>query len=171
MVAQQALTQFPSAGTVFALRNSKLLVMEANEYRPRPKSDYMMSAPWQELYKLTEHWLKDLSFYADELRFFEKLLSAFSYFPNPNIAKANDLVKDASTQLKNITTQIEEHQKHIAQLIKSTSIDNEDYVFRQEHNLLEDTITAFIDSYRQLKSQLYSEAQKFIPDSEITGVE
>jgi hypothetical protein len=144
--------------------------METPEYAHRPKSDFLMSAPWQELYKLTEHWLKDLSFYSDELHFFKRLLSAFSYFPNPNISKANEMVQDASTQLKTITTQIEKHQKHIAQLMKNAG-DNEDYVFRQEHNVLEDTITAFIDSYRQLKSQLYSEAGRFIPDSEITGVE
>ena len=144
--------------------------MAQSEYRHRPKSDYLMTAPWQELYKLTEHWLKDLSFYADEMRFFEKLLSAFSYIPNANVGKAADLIKDTSKQLKNITAQIEKHQQHIAKLITNPS-DNEDYVFRQEHDMLEDTMTAFTDSYKQLKNNLYKEAGQFIPDSEITGVE
>jgi len=144
--------------------------MAQSEYRHRPKSDYLMTAPWQELYKLTEHWIKDLSFYADEMRFFEKLLSAFSYIPNANVGKAADLIKDTSKQLKNITAQIEKHQQHIAQLITNPG-DNEDYVFRQEHDVLEDTMTAFTDSYKQLKNNLYKEAGQFIPDSEITGVE
>ena len=144
--------------------------MAQSEYRHRPKSDYLMTAPWQELYKLTEHWIKDLSFYADEMRFFERLLSAFSYIPNANVGKAADLIKDTSKQLKNITAQIEKHQQHIAQLIQKPN-DNEDYVFRQEHDMLEDTMTAFTDSYKQLKNNLYKEAGQFIPDSEITGVE
>jgi len=144
--------------------------MAQSEYRHRPKSDYLMTAAWQELYKLTEHWIKDLSFYSDEMRFFEKLLSAFSYIPNANVGKAADLIKDTSKQLKNITAQIEKHQQHIAQLIQKPN-DNEDYVFRQEHDVLEDTMTAFTDSYKQLKNNLYKEAGQFIPDSEITGVE
>lgn len=145
--------------------------MAQSEYRHRPKSDYLLTAPWQELYKLTEHWIKDLSFYADEMRFFERILSTFGHIPNVNVGKAGELVKDTSQQLKNITAQIEKHQKHLAQLIQKGEQDNEDYVFRQEHNMLEDTMTVFIDSYRQLKNNLYKEAGRFIPDSEITGVE
>ncbi len=140
--------------------------MEPFEYRLRPKSNYMMNASWQELYKLTEYWKTELAFYADEIRFFKKLLSTYNYTKHPNLEKINLIVEDAETQLKSIQKQIEEHLRHIAKFIKmldeGQKTDNEDYVFREEHDVLEDNISAFIDASRKLKKTVFTEVEQYI---------
>jgi len=40
-----------------------------NNFRNRPKYNYIHEADWQQLIILTEHWKSDLLFYKDDIRF------------------------------------------------------------------------------------------------------
>ena len=48
-----------------------------NDFRNRPKDNYIQKADWQKLYILTEHWKSDLSFYKDDLRFLHHLIDKY----------------------------------------------------------------------------------------------
>ena len=140
--------------------------MEQFEYRSRPKSNYIMEATWQELYKLAEHWKNELAFYKDEIRFFKKLSAKYNYIKNPKFEELKQRVDDAELQLKILHAQTEEHLKHITQFIKmleeGQETDNEDHIFREEHNLMEDNIMAFANAFWQLRKAIFTEAEQYI---------
>jgi hypothetical protein len=134
---------------------------QEQQFRYRPKSDYLMQATWQELYKLAEHWKSELQFYADELRFFGKLVSSYDGSSDPELVQVNRMIKDAGIQLKSISSQTEEHLKHIGQVLTGKS-PGQDMLFREEHNVLEDNIAAFIQAVRNLRIKLFSEIEEYI---------
>jgi hypothetical protein len=141
--------------------------MKPMEYRFRPKGEYVMQAPMQEIYLLAEHYKKELSFLIEEILFFEKLIATYNPSANVNLAKMDQLVKNASILLRNILAQIEEHLKHIDEVIQKTGDGEVEAVVREEQLLMEDTLTTFADSFRTLKTALYTEVgrhiQQFVP--------
>jgi hypothetical protein len=58
--------------------------------------------------------------------------------------------------------QVDQHLAHLGKVIKE-AYNSEDLLFRQEHNVLEDNISAFIDSFRQTKQRLFKTVAKKIP--------
>ena len=48
-----------------------------DNYGIRPLDNYIFEADWQQLYILTEHWLSDLYFYRDDLRFLHHLIDNY----------------------------------------------------------------------------------------------
>lgn len=135
--------------------------MKLLEYRFRPKSDYYMQAPWQELYKRIEHLKREISFYEIEINFYIKLVIAFHHSEDQNLVKTEQLVKDAGEQVTNINSQIDEHLGHIAKFIEGGD-KTQDLLYREEHNLLEDTISSFINSFRDIRGKLFSEIEKYL---------
>jgi hypothetical protein len=134
--------------------------MKLLEYRLRPKSDYLMLAPWEELYRLTEQWKKDLLFYKDELNFFEKLLRLYAKASTPGLVQLKERTTDTFAQLRLLDAQTDQHLAHLGKII--TQADNsEDLLFRTEHNVLEDNINAFLESFRLLKQNAFSAAEHF----------
>lgn len=120
-----------------------------------------MLAPWEELYKLTEQWKKDLSFYQEELNFLETLLFLYNSKPPANTEQLKQLIKDTSIQLKSLIIQADLHLAHLGKIIKE--VDNsEDLLFREEHDILEDNINAFVQSFRELKQKLFIAAEQGI---------
>lgn len=43
----------------------------------RPKGDFSWTAEYQQLYILSEHWLSELQFYKDELKFLNHLIDKY----------------------------------------------------------------------------------------------
>lgn len=136
--------------------------MNQLEFRFRPKGEYVMQAPMQELYLLAEHYKKELSFYAEEIRFFEKLIVTYNPAANVNLAKMEQLAKNAGALMRNILTQIDEHLKHIEETVNKPGDSEVEQVVREEHIMMEDTLTTFIDSFRTLKTAFFTEVGKYI---------
>jgi hypothetical protein len=135
--------------------------MKLLEYRFRPKSDYYLKAPWKELYKHTEHLKHEISFYTVEVDFFEKLIAAYHHPEDANLVKVEQLVNDACQQIKTIHSQIDEHLLHVAQFLEDGD-NTKDLLFREEHNIIEDTVSSFIGSFREMRNKLFSDLEKYI---------
>ena len=114
-----------------------------------------MIAPWEELYRLTEQWKKDLSFYEDELHFFENLLHIYGNQPDNTITLLKDLVNDSLIQLQSLMIQADQHLAHLGKIIKEND-NSEDLLFREEHDILEDNINAFVQALFHLKQKLFA---------------
>ena len=136
--------------------------MKPMEYRFRPKGEYVMQAQMQELFLLAEHYKKEFSFYTDEILFYERLIATYNPSSNVNLAKMDQLVKNASMLLNNIIAQIEEHLKHIAEVIQKKGDPDMEQVLREEQLLMEDTLSTFADSFRTLKNALHIEVSRHI---------
>jgi hypothetical protein len=132
--------------------------MKLLEYSLRPKSDYIMLAAWEDLYKLTEYWKKELEFYLDEVRFFDNLIGYYNTGEESELNELVDLVKQTRAELRTIMVQTDEHLAHLGKVIKEVN-KKEDNLFREEHNVLEDNINAFTQAFRQLKNKIYSKLE------------
>jgi hypothetical protein len=129
------------------------------EYRWRPEKDYLKLAPWEELFRRTESWKNELAFYEDELHFFEDLISLNETDSDKNIQQLKQSISDAFLQLKSLMIQTDQHLAHIGKIIKESD-NNDDLLFREEHNVLEDNIIAFERFFRDLKQKLFKTVGK-----------
>lgn len=114
-----------------------------------------MIAPWEELFRLTEQWKKDLSFYEDELHFFENLILRYDNRSDKDMVLLKELVSDSLKQLKSLMKQADEHLAHLGKVIKDAD-NSDDLLFREEHDILEDNINAFVQSLFELKPKLFA---------------
>jgi len=142
--------------------------MKLLEYRFRPKSEYIIKAPWKELYTLTEYWKKELSFYEEEILFYEKLVEAYNSDNSPKLAELSNMLRDAEGQLKAINAQTDEHLLHIKEILEKSD-NSQDLLFKEEHNVLEDNIAAFIKAFRQIRQSLMDEIQHHIQQPATAG--
>ena len=139
------------------------------ELRLRPKTDYLRTAAWEQLYILTEHWHSDMGFYLDELRFFHKLVDKYFMWItiDENRTKAEAIAIDIhKTEQEAIWLKdsIEKHLKHISDLVKHRRA-RDDSEFREEHILLEDHMVNFVKLFRKLKGEVFA-VTEFIMETE-----
>ena len=126
--------------------------MKLLEYRLRPKRDYLMVAPWQELYELAEYWKEELVFYEEELGFFDSLLRRYEG-PGQEAQELRQMLGDTRLQIRTLTNQADTHLAHVGKMVRDADNSN-DVLFREEHNVLEDNIYAFSGAFRELKQKL-----------------
>ena len=131
-----------------------------NDMRLRPKSDYLQTATWEQLYVLSEHWRTDMGFYLDELKFFQKLINKYFLWlaKEENIVKAEAIsvdVKKATQEAKWLEEAITTHMRHISDLLKN-AFSRDAAEFREEHGLLEDKMVDFTKLFRKLKGEVFA---------------
>lgn len=145
-----------------------------NNYRNRPKGDYIQEATWQDLYILTEGWQSNLEFQLYEIEFLERLIE--TYFVNlllqENLDELRELQIDlykAKNQSKKISKRIKTHLSHIADILDEP-FKFDGSIFRDEHQQLEDDVAEFILNqkvvrltvFTMTKDVLENEKPKFI---------
>lgn len=129
-------------------------------YRTRPKGDYIQQTDWNELYVLTKHWKSDLTFYQQDLKFLLKLLDKYFIWvtkkENLDAVKkiGEGILKDKKTgdQLLN---RVDGHLTHIAQTIEDP-FKHDTRLFREEHQELEDDIAKFYKTVRSNRKQVFA---------------
>ncbi len=74
-----------------------------NDFRNRPKYNYIHEADWQKLYLLTELWKSDLLFYKDDLKFLYHLID--KYFLRISKRENIDMVQEIEVNLLKVDKQ------------------------------------------------------------------
>ena len=126
----------------------------------RPKSDYLYTASFGELYKLTQRWAQEMNFYKDEINFLYKLVD--KYFTLllkdeditvlQSLIKHIDLVKREHEQLR---SSISEHLKHLAVLAENP-FSQDEVQFRDEHAILEEELEQLILEFKSTKKEVFA---------------
>lgn len=142
-----------------------------NEMRIRPKSDYLKTASWDQLYVLTEHWKSNLDFYTDELRFLNKLVSKYFIWmtKEDNISNVQKMVvelKSLQKELEEVKTTVKKHMEHIG-LFMENPFSHDEQKFRDEHVLLEDTIAEFVNSFKKAKREVFQITEHVIESEKL----
>ena len=130
------------------------------------KSNYLHQSSWEELFVITEHWLSDILFFKDELRFFQGII--VEYFPQllkhksiislkPLDEHFIHLVKTADE----LTQSFEKHRRHIEELMDDPFA-YDDNKFRKEHEILENKFASFVLEFQEEKKQIYRITEKII---------
>lgn len=140
------------------------MIME--NYRLRPKSNYLHEASIADLYTLSEKWLSDIEFYKLELIFLQKLvkehfilltkdqksdmINALLKKIKNEIDRYTDLKSDIKAQLKKVT------------LLMENPFSMDEQVFRDEHLELENNIVNFKTGEQILKSYVFENIEKIM---------
>lgn len=138
-------------------------------YRTRPKGNYIQDTDWSELYVLTKHWKSDLTFYKQDLLFLHKLLNKYFIWitkkENLDAVKSigQSVLNDKETG-KELIKRVDEHLSHIAQTIDDP-FKHDSRIFRDEHQELEDDIAIFYKTVRENRKQVFSITEHIV-DSE-----
>ena len=140
--------------------------------RIRPKSDYLHTASWEQLYALGEFWQKDLEFYQDEMRFYHDLIDKYFMWlmEDPNIEKVQTLIRQLRKMHEKgieLTDQVNKHQAQIEQLMEN-AFSHDDQKFREDHSHLEDEITEFVEELRTLKKEVFSITESVIESEKLS---
>ncbi len=145
-----------------------------NNYRSRPKGNYIQEATWQELYMLTENWKNDLEFYLLDIEFLERLVDTYfvKLLANQNFDELRELqgeLLERKKQCKKLLNCIQIHFSHIVDLIDNPIV-YDALVFRAEQELMEEEISEFkimlkavrYTVFNMTKDVLESEKPKYI---------
>ncbi|HEA19798.1 hypothetical protein LCGC14_2075710 [marine sediment metagenome] len=128
-------------------------------FRPRPKGNYIESGQWQELYTLTVHWKSDLLFYKDDLKFLRHLVDKyFIWVKNQDnldgVQKVGEAILKDIRECDQLLRRVSKHLSHLARIIDEP-FKNDSQLFRKEHAELEDDIARFIKNVRKERKHLF----------------
>ena len=142
-----------------------------NDFRKRPKDNYIHKANWQQLFVLTEHWKSDLLFYKDDLRFLHHLID--KYFLWISKKETIDMVSEIEVNLLKVDKQCASllqrtntHLHHLAELIDDF-FNYDSHKFRTEHELLEDELAQLVKDFRNNKKGVFEITKHIMEEEEL----
>jgi uncharacterized protein YukE len=134
-----------------------------DDFRMRPKGDYLHKADWPELYVLTEQWKSDMEFYKDELHFFNDLIGKF-FIKISGLEKKNKVeqmlhdLHELQKQSSELEQAIQNHMHHIGRIIENP-FSQDGNRFRDEHEQLENNMNKFSIRFKELKTEVFGIAE------------
>ena len=136
------------------------------ELRIRPKSNYLQTATWQELYLLTKHWKSDIKFANYEINFFMGLVDKYFIWVKDKdqivqVQHLSNISEHLSSELENIDKAITKHLNYIRLFINS-NISRDEEAFRVEHAMLEDKIVGFMNALRETKREIFNLTEEML---------
>ncbi|TYC10590.1 hypothetical protein ES677_11660 [Bizionia gelidisalsuginis] len=142
-----------------------------NNFRNRPKDNYIQEATWEQLYVLTEHWKSDLLFYKDDLRFLHHLIDKYFMWisKKENIDRVSEIEEgliEMDKKCDALLNTIDTHLHHLAQLIDDPFIFVAD-TFRNEHEGLEDHLAQFLKDFRKNRKEVFAITEHIIDGEEM----
>ena len=137
-----------------------------NDFRNRPKDNYIHEADWEQLYVLTEHWKSDLLFFRDDLRFLHHLIDKYFLWisKKENIDKVRDIevnLLEIDKQCDSLLEKTSKHLHHLAELIDDPFTYVSDK-FRDEHEILEDELAQFVKDFRKNRKEVFTITEHII---------
>ena len=133
------------------------------DLRFRPKADFMLTADWQQLYILTEHWRNDVEFFNDEVKFMLKLVDKYFVWlmADEDLTEIQAIMKQIrklEVGCGKIENKIVLHLSHITSVIENSYNKGEikeEQQFREEHEDLEEELTLYTKDLRVVKKELF----------------
>ncbi|MCG9971669.1 hypothetical protein [Christiangramia crocea] len=140
-------------------------------FRSRPKDDYILETNWEELYVLTRHWVSNLEFYKDDLKFFRHLIDKYFIWINEkeHQVKAESIRNGVIKLTRQSNDLIKETLKHLGHIkdIMEDPFTHDSQRFREEHQGLEDKISEFIKSCRTQRRELFSITEHIVENDRL----
>ena len=137
-----------------------------DELRIRPRSNYLQSANWQELYLLTKHWKSDIKFANYEINFFKGLVDKYFIWVKDKdqitqVHHLANILMHLTSELENIDMAITKHLNYIRLFINS-NFSRDEEAFRVEHAMLEDKIVGFTNALRETKREIFNLTEEML---------
>lgn len=121
---------------------------------------------WNGFFLMTKHWISDLKFFADELRFLGSLIDKYfmSMIEGENLEAARLITGNLSKVEKRRETleaRFAKHMQHMTELVENPFPQNTQE-YRDEHAILELTMADFVKDLRGLKTEIFQLTEKII---------
>jgi hypothetical protein len=130
-----------------------------NNYRIRPKGNYIQEASWDKLYFLTKKWKEDVVFHKKDIKFFIDLVE--TYFAKLLMYENLDEIREIQIDLLHLHNECEStlkriqlHLSHLSNLIIDTNR-YDSHAFRNEHEKLEDKISGLIKNIKSTQKDTF----------------
>jgi len=130
-----------------------------NEFRIRPKDNYILEANWEQLFVLTEHWKSDLEFYMLDLEFLQHVIDKyFIWMANKkdidDVREIETILVETTNDCTHLEQKVAKHLIHLGNLIDD-SFKYDSHVFRDEHEQLENELALFVKSFRKSREDVF----------------
>ena len=137
-----------------------------DQLRIRPRSNYLHSANWRELYLLTKHWKSDIKFANYEINFFKGLVDKYFIWVKDKdqtvqVQHLTNILEHLTSELENIDKAITKHLNYIRLFINS-NFSRDEEAFRVEHAMLEDKIVGLMNALRETKREIFNLTEEML---------
>lgn len=144
------------------------------EFRLRPKDNYVLETEWDKIYVLTEHWISDLSFYKDDLKFFRHLIDKYFIWisEESHLKEVERILNNVNTlarKAENLLTRTSKHLSHIKDIMEEPFA-HDSQKFREEHQNLEDEIAVFIKTCRDQRKLVFSVIEHVVDNERLQEI-
>lgn len=124
-----------------------------------------------QFYLLAEHWLSDIRFYLDELRFLKLLTGKYSMWlvEESNIEATRIIIQELhafENQCKNLESAIQKHLVHLRELEQSAFAHDPNRI-RDDHADFETEVAEFTKLLRGVKHRVFQLTEKVIDTEDI----
>lgn len=137
-------------------------------FRQRPKGEFMIQADWDQLYLLTKHWESDLKFFRDDLQFLNKLIDKYFIWIDDDesikeVSKLRSELHEIRSRCEDLLHKTQKHREQLGVMIENDSDDSR--IFRLEHEHLENEVTDFVKSFRSNRKEIFK-ITEYLKDTE-----
>lgn len=113
----------------------------------------------QQIHIATHHWLNDMAFFDDEIRFLSSLLEKYFLFLLSDehvnrIQMLSEQLKKTSIVKNIIKDDLLKHQSHLDSTLKN-SIENREDFLTLEHARIEEELTELTKSFKDIKHEIF----------------
>ena len=129
-------------------------------------------AAMQQMYVVSEHWLSDLQFYADELNFLRMLIDKYLMWliEDKHIEDTRKMVgelKELENERKYIEGRIREHFRHLEELFENP-FSHDEHKCINEHTELEERMAACMKKFRAIKRNVFRHTEEIMETEKAT---
>jgi len=122
-------------------------------------TEFLLREGLMDLHKTSKQWVSEVDLWKLELEFFQKLLDAnarkvTTYKGKKTIGHLQNLITYYQGELLDeFAKAVRKHQKYLNRIITGEESDEESY--RVKHDIIDDKITSFKDSFKSYKIELF----------------
>ena len=136
------------------------------ELLSNPRTEYLLDASFDSLHSESLDWLKEISFWQDEMVFFYKLLhkkASKESFPSKELAAIErKLVGIIGDKLDRIKNEVQNHERSLALLMRTTNLQEKEN-YRQAHQRLLHEVYDMHAVIRNFKKDVFDFVQQYQP--------
>lgn len=133
------------------------------------ETNALKDGPWDELYVLTEHWVSDLEFYREDLRFLHHLIDKYFMWitKSENIGLVKEIKKELlemNTRNRDLLDKVKKHLMQLGRLVENPNHQDAGIIIT-EHEHLEEEMSDFVRLFRKNRKEAFK-ITEYVIDSE-----
>lgn len=141
------------------------------DFHNNSADNYFERVQWRQFYLLTEHWVSDLKFHRDEIRFLNHLIHKYilwlTRFEEVEMVRnAEEMLAKVQIECLELLRKTEVHLTHLANL-KENPFSHDSQSVLDEHGTLEQALADFAKHFRNAKQEAFMVTENLTDSPEV----